>query len=105
VAFAPYITVAMVVPVAVDPASVGVGWGDIGTGDPDVAVSVVTVIAGMPSPVGMLVGWRRNTLHGARRRTDTDYDLGLCDACGKKECAGGNGEDFLHLAGLLDKYN
>jgi hypothetical protein len=98
VAFDPDVTVAVVVPVAVDPAGVGVGWFNVRAGDPYVLMTVVAVIAGVPGPVGVFVGWGRDAFDGTRWRTDADYDLGLCNACGKKKCAGDSNESFLHRA-------
>jgi hypothetical protein len=92
VTFTPDVAVAVVVPVAVYPASVGVGWLNVGSGDPDVTIAIPPVIAGVPGIVGVLVGRGRDALNGARGWTDTDYDLALCDTCGEKECAGDSGE-------------
>jgi hypothetical protein len=98
VAFHPDIAFAMVVPVAVDPTSVGMGWFDVGSGNPDITVAVPAVVAGVPGPIGVLVGWGRNTLDRTGRRADPDDDLGLCNACREEEGAGDSGEDFLHRA-------
>jgi hypothetical protein len=101
VTFGPDIAVAVVVPVAVDPASVGVGWLDIGSGNPDVAIAVPAMVAGVPSIIGVSVGSGWDVFNGARRGTDADYDLGLYYACGEKECAGESGEYFFHRCYLL----
>jgi hypothetical protein len=84
VAFDPDIAAVSVGPVAFDPAGVGVGWFDVGSGNPDVAVAVPAVVAGVPGPVGMLMRWDRDDFNRTRRWwTDADDDLGLCDACYK----------------------
>jgi hypothetical protein len=82
-AFDPDIATAMVVPVAIDPARVGVRWFDVVSGNPDVAITVPTMVAGVPCPAGMLVGRGRDNFMGPFRRTDADDDLGLCYACHK----------------------
>jgi hypothetical protein len=94
--FNPDVTVAVVVPVAVDPAGVGVGRFDVGAGDPDVGVAVPAVVTGVPGPVGVLAGWRWNALNWAGWWADADYNLGLRDTCGEKKCAGNRGEYFFH---------
>jgi hypothetical protein len=88
VTFNPDVAVAVVVPVAIDPVGVGVGCLDIGSRDPDVAVAIPALVAGGPGPLGVLVGWGRDVFYGALRWTDADYNLGLRDTCGEKECAG-----------------
>jgi hypothetical protein len=99
VAFHPYITVATMIPMTIDPAGVGVGWFHIVSGDPDVCVVVPAVIAGVPGPVGVFVRWWRHDFDRTRWwRADADYDLGLGNACGEKECAGESGEEFFHRA-------
>jgi hypothetical protein len=93
VAFDPDPSIATAIPVAGDPTGVGVGWFDVITGDPYVLVAVPTVIAFVPGPAGVLVGWRRDYFNGAWwRRTDANDDLGLRDAGGEKERAGDSGE-------------
>jgi hypothetical protein len=101
VSFNPDVTVAVVVPVSRDPTGVGVRWFDVGSGDPDVMVAIPTVVAFVPCPIGVFVGGWWNALLRAWRGTDADYDLGLGDACGEKEDAGGNGEKVLHRDDLL----
>jgi hypothetical protein len=64
------------------------GRFDVGTGNPDIPVAVPTVIAFVPGPVGVLVGWGWHNLMGAFRWTDANYDLGLCYACNKESRAG-----------------
>jgi hypothetical protein len=85
VAFDPDVAVATVVPVTVDPVGMGVWWFHIGSGNPDVALTIPTMVAVVPCPVGMLVGRRRNDFMRTLWRTYTDYDLGLGYACGKKK--------------------
>jgi hypothetical protein len=96
VAFDPDVAFAVVVPVAVDPVSVGVGWFDVSSGDPDVGAAVPAVVAGVPGPVGMLVWGRRNGFIRTRRGTDANDDLGLCNSCGEQKAAGGSEKEFLH---------
>jgi hypothetical protein len=79
----------------------GVGRVGVVSGDPDVLVTVVAVIAGVPCPVGVFVGWRWNTLNRTWGWTDTDDDLRLGYACGEKEDASGNGKEMLHGFDLL----
>jgi hypothetical protein len=98
VAFHPDIAFAMMVPVPVDPTSVGMGWFDVSSGDPDVGVAVPAVVAGVPGPIGVLVGWGRNVLDGTGGWANPYDDLGLCNACREEERAGDGGEDFLHRA-------
>jgi hypothetical protein len=75
VAFYPDIAAAAVVPVAFNPAGVGM-WGfDVGSGNPDVAFAVPAMIAGVPGPTGMLM-WRRwDAFDDARRWADADDNL------------------------------
>jgi hypothetical protein len=101
VAFAIDVAVAVANPLAVDPVCVGVGRVGVVSGNPDILVAVVAVIAGVPGPIGVLMGWRRNALDGTRWRTDTDDDLRLGYACGEKEDASGNGKEMLHGFDLL----
>jgi hypothetical protein len=98
VTFAPDIAVAVVVPVAIYPLCVSVGWFHVGSGNPDVAVAVPAVIAGVPGPVGMFVRRRGNNFMGSFRRTDANDNLGSCNACGEAKGAGNSGEEFLHRA-------
>jgi hypothetical protein len=88
VTFYPDVAAAVVVPVSGDPTGVVVGWFDVGSGDPDVAVAVPAVIAFVPGPFKVLVGWGWHNLMGAFRWTDANYNLGLCDACSKESRAG-----------------
>ena len=97
-AFDPDVAFAVMVPMPVHPMSMGMGWFDVGSGDPDVGVAVPAVIAGVPGPIGVLMGWGRNVLDRTGRWADPDDDLGSCNACRKEEGAGGNREDFLHRA-------
>jgi hypothetical protein len=83
VAFNPDVAAAPVVPVTVDPAGVGVGWFHVGSGNPDVAIAVPAVVAGVPGPVGVFVWRTRNDFMWPLGGTDTDDDLGLCNACNK----------------------
>jgi hypothetical protein len=85
VAFYPDIAVMTVIPVAGDPACVGVRRGLIDAGNPYVAVAVPAVVAVMPGPVRVLVGWSRDYLVDRWRRTDANYDLSLSDACSEDE--------------------
>lgn len=82
--FDPDIATMALIPVATNPVSMGVWWLDIVSGDPDVTVAVPAVIAVMPSPAGVLVGWSRDNFDGAWGRWSNPYDdLGLCKACNK----------------------
>jgi hypothetical protein len=101
VAFDPDVAVAVVVPVAVDPAGVGVRRFYVGSGNPDVAIAIPAVVAGVPGPIWVLMGWGRDVFNGAGRGTDTNYDLTLHNTCGEKECAGDRGEYFFHRCYLL----
>jgi hypothetical protein len=102
VAFNPDVTVAMMVPVARDPAGMRVGRFDVVAGDPDVLVAVPAVIALVPGPTGVLMGWRGNHFNGVRwGRADADYYLGIGDACRRKEEVGCSGEEFVHGFNLL----
>jgi hypothetical protein len=101
VAFCPDVAFTVVIPVSVDPASMSMGWFNVGSGNPYVAISVPAVVAGVPCPVGVLVGCRRNDFMGSLRWSNTDDDLGLGDAYSEKKCAGESGEEFFHLANLL----
>jgi hypothetical protein len=84
VAFDPNIATVTLVPVTGDPAGVGVGWFDVGSRDPDVAVTVPAVIAVVPGPTGMLAGYGGNDfVRSLRGRADANDDLGLCNACNK----------------------
>ena len=57
VAIAPDVAAALVDPFASNPDGVSVGWLDIRSADPDVAISVPAVVALMPGPVGVFVRW------------------------------------------------
>jgi hypothetical protein len=99
VALNPDITATPMVPMTVNPAGVGVGWFHIGSRDPDVAIAVPAVITCVPCPVGVLMWRGRNDFMRSRRGADTDYDLGVGNACReKKEGAGNCREEFLHRA-------
>jgi hypothetical protein len=84
VTFYPDVAFAMVIPVAVNPVGVGMRCFDIGSGNPDVAVSVPAMIATVPCPILMLMGWGRDVFDWTLRRTDTNDHLGLGDACSEK---------------------
>jgi hypothetical protein len=73
-------------------------WLLIGSGNPDVAVAIPAVVAGMPGPVAVLGWWRRDTFMGTGRRSDADDDLSLGNACRKEHSAGSDWEEFLHRA-------
>jgi hypothetical protein len=81
-AFHPDVAVAVVVPVAIHPLGMRVGRLDVSSGNPDIGVTVPAMIAGVPCPIRMLMGWGRDMFDGTRRRTDTDDDLSLGDTCG-----------------------
>jgi hypothetical protein len=81
VAFNPDVAFAVMIPVPGDPVGVSMGRFNIVSGDPDVAIAVPTVITVVPSPAGMLVGWRRDVLDGACGRANANNNLGLSDAC------------------------
>jgi hypothetical protein len=98
VAFGVNITFTMVVPMTINPSSVGMGWLLIRSGHPDVAIAVPTVIAAVPGPITML-GWRwRNDFVRTCRGPDTNYNLGLCNTCGEQKTTGDSEEGFLHRA-------
>jgi hypothetical protein len=98
VPFHPDIAAAAMIPVAIDPASVRVRWLHIRTGNPDVGVTVPTVISSVPGPVSVFGRRGRDSLYRTWRRSNTDNHLGLGNAGGKKERAGNNREEFLHRA-------
>jgi hypothetical protein len=77
------------IPVTVDPAGVRVRWLLVGAWNPDVSVAVPAVVACMPSPIGVLVGRRRDDLVRPCWWTDAYYDLGVRDACGEEESTDG----------------
>jgi hypothetical protein len=84
VTFNPDVAAAALIPMAANPMGVGVGWLDIVSGNPHVTVAVPTVIAVVPGPAWVLVGWGRDYFNAMRRgRADTDDNLGLCNACNK----------------------
>jgi hypothetical protein len=80
---------------------VGMGWLLIGTGDPDVALSVPAVVAVVPGPVAVLGRWRRDDFAGRRWRPDADGDLGLRDAGAEEESAGAEEEILFHVVLLM----
>jgi hypothetical protein len=84
--------------VTLDPVGVGVRWFDVGAGNPDVAFAVPAMVAVVPCPFAMLRGRGRDDFVRPLRRTDTDYDLGLCNSCGEKEGASKCREEFNHCA-------
>jgi hypothetical protein len=96
VALDPNISVVAMVPVAGYPVGMGVGWGFVGAGNPDVAVAVPAVIACMPGPVGVLVGRRRDALMNRGRGTNANYNLGLGDTCSEDEPTDGREYEILH---------
>jgi hypothetical protein len=98
VAFNPDPPTTPVVPVTLDPAGVGVRRFGIGSGNPDVAFAVPAMVAVVPCPFAMLRGRGRDDFVRPLRRTDTDYDLGLCNSGREKEDAGNCREDFVHCA-------
>ena len=82
--FYPDVAFAMVIPVAVNPVGVGMGCFDIGSGNPDVAVTVPAMVAIVPSPARVFVRRDGDNFDWTRRgRADSDDDLGLCNACNK----------------------
>jgi hypothetical protein len=84
VTFDPDVAAVVLVPVTGDPVGVGVGRFDVGSGDPDVAVAVPTMVAIVPGPARVFVRGDRDHFDWTRRgRTDSDHDLGLCNACNK----------------------
>jgi hypothetical protein len=98
VALYPDITTTPMVPMTVDPVGVGVGWFDIGSRNPDVTIAVPAVITCVPCPVGVLMWRGRHDFMRSLRGADTDYDLGLGNACREKQGAGNCREEFLHRA-------
>ena len=91
----PDVASALGTPLAFNPNSAAMGRAAVATGNPDVAVTVPTVIAGDPDPVAVN-GWGRgDDFYGARRRrANADHDLRVGHADGEEECAG-CGEDLL----------
>jgi hypothetical protein len=98
VTFNPDVAATPVIPVAVDPARVGVGWFNVVSGNPDISIAVPAVVACVPCPVGVLMWWWRYDFVRSFGGTDTDNDLSLSHACGEQEGAGNCREEFLHLA-------
>src|SRR5664280_2118381 len=75
----------------------------IGSGDPDVAVSVPALVASVPAPVAVLGrGWRHDFAR-MPGRSDGDADLGSGAgyADGEKDGAGCGEDLLLHLFVLL----
>jgi hypothetical protein len=84
VTFDPDVAAMALVPVTGDPVGVGVGWFDVGSGDPDVAVTVPAMVAIVPGPARVFVRRDGDNFDWTRRgRADSDDDLGLCNACNK----------------------
>jgi hypothetical protein len=76
-AIVPDVAATLVDPLASNPDGVSVGWFDIRSGDPNVAISVPAVVALMPSPVGVFVrGWGY-ALDDVGRGADANDDLSL----------------------------
>ena len=96
--FDPDVAAVMVVPVAVDPVGMGVWWFHIVPGNPDVPFAIPAVVACVPCPVGVLMWRGRDDFVRTRRRSDTDDDLGLGNACGEEKGTGKCREEFLHCA-------
>jgi len=83
VAFYPDVAASSMIPVALDPVGMSVGWFNVGSWDPDVSVAIPPVIAVVPGPAGVLVGYRGDDFVRSLRGSDTNNDLGLCNACSK----------------------
>jgi hypothetical protein len=73
-----------------------VRWLFVGSGYPDVGVTVPAVIAVVPGPIAMLRRRRWDDLMRTCRRSDTDDYLGLGNARGEEQSAGYSREEFLH---------
>jgi hypothetical protein len=98
VSFHPDPTAAAADPATFDPACAGTRWCYVGAGNPDVAVAVPTVVAGVPGPVPML-GWgRRNDFARTGWRPDADDHLSLCHAGREEKSADSGAEEFVHRA-------
>jgi hypothetical protein len=99
--FGPDIAFTSAVPMTVDPAGVWMRRLLIDTGNPDVAVTVPTMIATMPGPIAML-GWRWwNNFMRTFRWSNTNDNLGLGNTCDEQNAASDSEEGFLHRAILL----
>jgi hypothetical protein len=96
VTFDPDVAVAVVIPMTVNPMGVSVRRLNVGSGNPDVAVTIPAVIASVPGPVGVLVRGRRNDFMWPFGRTDANDDLSLCNSRGEQKAAGGSEKEFLH---------
>jgi hypothetical protein len=110
VSFSPDITAATAIPVTRYPASAAMWRLLIATRNPDVALSIPTVVAVMPCPVAMPRRWRRDALAYRRRRPNTDDKLCVgYGASGKKGSKGKcqdftiHGFEFLSFCNLLLK--
>jgi hypothetical protein len=83
-------------PATFDPAGARAWWCNVSAGNPDVAVSIPAVIAGVPGPIAML-GWRRrNDFMRTGGRPNTDNYLSLSHANRQEKSAGKGTEDFVH---------
>jgi hypothetical protein len=78
-AFDPDITIVVVVPVAIDPASVRMWRSDIFTRDPDVGIAIPAVIAVTPGPVTMFGRGFGTALDDAGRGANPDNNLCACN--------------------------
>jgi len=84
-AFDPNVAAMVVVPVTANPVSVLVGRLDVVAGDPDVSVTVPTVIAVMPGPTWVLVWWGWDDFYGVRWGwSNADNNLGSGGKCGRE---------------------
>jgi hypothetical protein len=74
VALDPHITTAAIYPVTGHPVSMCVRRRNVGSGNPDVASAIPSVIAGTPNPTWMRRRWH-NFNGGRRRRSNPNNDL------------------------------
>jgi hypothetical protein len=98
VPFSPDVAVVAVIPTTIDPSGVGM-WGLlVGSGNPDVAVTVPAMVASVPGPIGVLVGTRWNYLADTSGRADAHYDLRVCYSCGESKSTDCREKKFVHEA-------
>ncbi len=77
VAFVPDVAAALVDPVAFDPDRMRTGRGHIGSWNPDIAVTVPAMIAGVPGPIGVSTRRGGYSLDHSSWWTDAYDDLGV----------------------------
>jgi hypothetical protein len=87
VTIVPDVATALMNPLASNPDGVAMGWLDIGSGDPDVAISVPAMVALMPGPVGVFARRWRHALDDVGRGTDANDDLSVGEGShAQKDC-------------------